>query len=224
MFSHIASLRNKGFNPTHIFDVGAHHGNWTNSCSDIFPTAKYYMFEAIDYTELQKYKQYSNIKVCNEVLNDKIETVTWYEMRNEGDSMFKEKTQHFSNCNEILRQTNTLNNCVNQYNIKINTNESVLIKIDCQGAEIPILKGASELLANTDFIILEVPMFGQYNENVPSFLEHIQYMDSIGYITYDIVDHHYVENFNIQVDVLFIKKTHALCTTVQQMLLHKMIL
>ena len=33
-----------------------------------------------------------------------------------------------------------------------------------------------------------MPLFGQYNEGVPNFLEHIKFMDSIGFITFDIVD------------------------------------
>lgn len=51
--------------------------------------------------------------------------------------------------------------------------KNILIKIDCQGAEIPILKGSTKILNSVDFIIIEMPFFGQYNENVPNFLEHI---------------------------------------------------
>ncbi len=92
------------------------------------------------------------------------------------------------------------------------------IKIDCQGAEIPILKGSVSILERTDFIILEIPLFGQYNEGVPNFLEHIQFMDSIGFIPYDIIDNHYIHGFNIQIDMLFINKKHEFNTTISQIL------
>ena len=71
------------------------------------------------------------------------------------------------------------------------------------------VKGSTSILEKTDFIILEIPLFGQYNEGVPDFLEHITFMNSIGFITYDIIDNHYINDFNMQVDVLFINKNHS---------------
>ena len=49
---------------------------------------------------------------------------------------------------------------------------------------------------------------GKYNENVPNFIEHIEYMDSIGYILYDIIEIHKIENIIIQLDIIFIKKKY----------------
>lgn len=74
-------------------------------------------------------------------------------------------------------------------------------------------------MKKTDFIILEIPLFGQYNENVPSFIEHINFMNSIGFVTYDIADNHYINGFNMQVDVLFINKNHSFNTIVNELLL-----
>ena len=96
--------------------------------------------------------------------------------------------------------------------------ENIFIKIDCQGAEIPILKGSSLILDRTDFIVLEIPFFGQYNDSVPTFLEHIQYMDSINFVPYDIVDNHYINGYNMQIDMLFINKNHKFITDVQKKL------
>jgi hypothetical protein len=65
---------------------------------------------------------------------------------------------------------------------------------------------------------LEIPLFGQYNERAPNFLEHMIFMDSIGFTTYDIVDNHYINNFNMQVDVLFINKNHEFHYTVNELI------
>jgi hypothetical protein len=88
-----------------------------------------------------------------------------------------------------------------------------------KGAELFILKGATNILEKTDFIILEVPLFGQYNENVPNFLEHIFYMNTLGFVVYDIIANHYVNDFNMQVDILFINKNHSFNTLVNELLL-----
>jgi len=218
MFARIDALKKKGYAPTHVFDIGAYHGHWTTQCSAIFPEAHFFMFEAIQYDELNRFRGFSNVHVFNELLNDKVENVVWNEMRNTGDSMFKEKTLHFNNCNQLTRQTTTLNKCLADSNISFNGDEQIFIKVDCQGAELPIIKGASDLLSRTDFIILEMPLFGQYNEGVPTFLEHIQYMDSIGFVPYDIIERHYINNFNMQVDIMFINREHPLNVIVQEQL------
>ena len=218
MFDRIEILKEKGYFPDTILDIGAHHGNWTNSMKQIYNDSKYYLFEAIDYSELHQFNNDNNVKVCNILLNDKIEDVNWYQMKNTGDSIFKEKTHHFNNCEIIKRRTIDLNNYSSITNILQNS-KNILIKIDCQGAEIPILKGATSILEKTDFIILEIPLFGQYNEGVPNFLEHIVFMNTLGFVTYDIVDNHYINNFNMQVDVLFINKNHKFNTIVNELLL-----
>ena len=219
MFDKINILKQKGYYPDTILDIGAHQGFWTIDMKQIYNNSKYYLFEANDYNELNVFNNDNNVKVYNNiVLNDKIEEIDWYCIKGTGDSMFKEKTKHYINCNSIKRETIDLNTHILKNNL-FQESKNILIKIDCQGAEISILKGASSILEKTDFILLEIPLFGQYNNGIPNFLEHIQYMNSIGFITYDIVESHYINNFNMQLDVVFINKNHEFNKTVNQLLL-----
>jgi FkbM family methyltransferase len=218
MFDRIRILKEKGYFPDSILDIGAHHGNWTNDMKRIYSDSKYFLFEAINYDELNRFNHDNNVKVFNLLLNDKVEQVNWYQMKNTGDSIFKEKTHNFNDCEIIKRETIDLNTFILQNNL-LQESKNILIKIDCQGAEIPILKGSTSIFEKTDFIILEIPLFGEYNEGVPNFLEHIEYMNSIGFVTYDIVDNHYINNFNMQLDVLFINKKHEFNQIVNKLLL-----
>ena len=218
MFDKIQILKHKGYNPDTILDIGAHHGNWTNSMMQIYPDSNYYLFEAIDYSELLQFNNTNNVTTYNTLLNDKEEEVNWYQMKNTGDSIFREKTHHFSNCEVIKRKSTDLNSHILKHNI-LQGADNILIKIDCQGAEIPILKGATSILNKTAFIILEIPFFGQYNDGVPSFLEHVAFMDSIGFVPYDMLESHYINGFNMQVDMMFINKTHSFNSIVNEALL-----
>jgi len=220
MFDKLQDLKNKGYYPDTILDIGAHFGNWTNSMKTIYNDSKYYLFEAIDYDELKQFNNDNNVKVYNVLLNDKIEQVNWYQKKNTGDTMFREKTFHFEDCEVIRRDTIDLNTHILVNNI-LQESKNIFIKIDCQGAEIPILEGSSNILANTDFIILEMPLFGQYNEGVPNFLEHISFMDKIGFVSYDILENHYINGFNMQIDTLFINKNHKFNTLANELLLIK---
>ena len=129
----------------------------------------------------------------------------------------KKGLNYFLNTKPIKRTTIDLDTIINRDNI-LKDAKNIFIKIDCQGAEIPILKGSKQILSRTDFIVLEMPLFGQYNEGVPNFLEHIQFMDNIGFIPFDIVDNHYINNFNMQIDMLFINKNHEFNKIVQEKL------
>lgn len=92
-----------GYYPYAILDIGAHHGNWTESMLSIYPYSKYYLFEGINYKQLNRFQNNPNIYVRNELLNDKIEDIDWYEEKNTGDSFFKEKTKHFLKTNPIYQ-------------------------------------------------------------------------------------------------------------------------
>ena len=106
MFPKLESLKQKGYYPDAILDIGAHHGHWSNNMKSIYNNCPYYLFEGINYPELTHFKNRSpNTNVYNVVLNDKIDKVNWYQMKNTGDSIFREKTQHFTNCEIIVVDT-----------------------------------------------------------------------------------------------------------------------
>lgn len=200
----LQKLKSFGFKPQYILDIGANKGKWTiEVMKKVFSKSHYTLVEAIEYDELNKLSlKYENIVFKNLLLDEKEHTVTWYEKRNTGDSFFKENTGYFHDCKEIKRKTTTLD-------ISFSNNEFFdLIKIDCQGAEIPILKGGKNIAEKASIIILEVPFMGEYNIGAPNFYEHINYMENIGYRVYDIVELHRVENILIQIDIIFIKKGH----------------
>ena len=200
----LQKLKSFGFEPKNILDIGANKGKWTLEIKKkVFPKAEYTLIEAIDYEELEKLSvKHDNINYKNILLDEIEHFVTWYEKRNTGDSLFKENTGYFDDCKEIKRSATTLD-------LVFNKNEVFeLIKIDCQGAEIPILKGGNNLVQKSSVIILEVPFMGEYNIGAPNFYEHINYMENIGYRVFDIVELHRVDNILIQIDIIFIKQGH----------------
>jgi FkbM family methyltransferase len=213
MFQHLSLLKDKGYTPDTILDIGAYHGHWTHNMLSIYPNAQYLLFEAIDYKELEYYNDARNIQQFHVLLYSREAEVDWYEQRNTGDSIFRERTRYFKDCVAVKREAITLNSFIRKEKLLIDS-KHILIKIDCQGAEIPILQGATDVLCKTDFIVLEMPFFGSYNEGVPTFLEHIQFMNDIGFIPYDVLEHHYINGFNMQIDMLFINKNHPFNTAV----------
>ena len=200
----LQKLKSFGFEPKNILDIGANKGKWTLEIKKkVFSKAEFTLIEAIDYEELEKLSlKHDNINYKNILLDEVEHLVTWYEKRNTGDSLFRENTGYFDDCKEIKRTTTTLDKVFQKNEV------FELIKIDCQGAEIPILKGGNILVQKSSVIILEVPFMGEYNIGAPNFYEHINYMENIGYRVFDIVELHRVDNILIQIDIIFIKKGH----------------
>ena len=200
----LKKLKSFGFDPKNILDIGANKGKWSIEVrKKVFPNAEYILIEAIDYEELKKISAKNhNISFINLLLDDVEHNVTWYEKRNTGDSIYKENTSYFKDCEEIVKKTTTLDKSFpSNYDFD-------LIKIDCQGAELPILRGGKKLVQSASVIILEVPFMGEYNIGVSNFFEHIKYMDQIDYRVFDIVELHRVDDILIQIDLIFIKKGH----------------
>jgi len=200
----LKTLKSFGFEPRNILDIGANKGKWTLEIKKkVFPKAEYTLIDAIDYDEAKKVSfKNKNINFINILLDELEHNVTWYEKRNTGDSLFKENTGYFDDCKEIKRNTTTLDSVFKKSEF------FELIKIDCQGAEIPILKGGKRLVEQASVIILEIPFMGEYNIGALNFYEHINFMENIGYRVFDIVELHRVDNILIQIDIIFIKKGH----------------
>ena len=66
MFEHIkAHLKNNGYIPDTIIDIGACYGVFTDKMLDIFPSSNYYLFEAKNNPEIQKFLVKNNVKTFN---------------------------------------------------------------------------------------------------------------------------------------------------------------
>ena len=202
-------LSELGFKPKTILDLGAYHGWWSLQMkNEVFPEATYTLVEAIDYKELNRLK---NMEVHVALLDSEKRERIWYEGRNTGDSMYKERTAFYNDCKVYKRQTTTLDSLLPGRKFD-------LIKIDCQGAEIPILSGGNKIMSKSSLIMLEVPFVCEYNEDAPDFSEHIKFMKKNNFVVIDIMDQHRPSNILVQIDLLFIHKDHYLLPIIQELI------
>ena len=77
------------------------------------------------------------LKKYNELLFDKIEEVKWYELRNTGDSIFKEKTHYFTDCSYVTRKTIDLDSHLLNHQINFENVKNIFIKIIRKRENIP---------------------------------------------------------------------------------------
>jgi hypothetical protein len=92
-----------------------------------------------------------------------------------GNSYFKEATGFFDG-KKTQRITNSIDNIARLYGLP----KPDLVKMDVQGAEFDILRGAVETFKDTRDFILEL-QHEHYNEGAPLADTVIQYMNEAGY-------------------------------------------
>lgn len=202
----LMGLKELGLEAKSILDIGACYGHWSEQVQkNVYPDASYTLIDAIDYN-VTKVK---DSVFYNAILADMEKDVIWYELKNTGDSFFKENTKFFKGCDGTTKRAVTLDS------LFPNGTSFDIIKIDCQGSELSILAGGGETIKNASVIILEMPFMGEYNSGAPKFLEYIQYMDSIGFIPYDIIEFHHYNDILVHIDFVFIRKTHEIVNKIQ---------
>lgn len=208
MFTHINYLKQLGYDPGLVIDIGAYKGKWTTFGKKIFPSSAFLMIEpqAAKEEELKKVAgRFSNV-FYKMILTGKEnnDSVSFFEMET-GSSIYGEQT---GTAREVKHyQMKTLDTVMKEYNFQ----GSYFLKLDVQGAEIDVLEGAPETLQKTDFILLEASLLN-YNQGAPLVADLIAWLNKNDFVLFDICDQQRRNNNTtlVQADLLFSKRNSAI--------------
>ena len=197
----ISNLLNKNIEINNIYDIGAFKGEWTNQLySSCLKNKKFYLFEAN--IENEKFLKKYNHKYFIETLSDKRKKVKFYSIANTGDSYYIEQTNFYNkNIKPKIQITSTLDILKKKNKLPYPD----FLKIDTQGSEIDILKGAQKTLKKCKIILLECPIIS-YNKGAPNINDYIKYLNSIGFIPFEPGEIHRIDHVFVQIDIFFLKK------------------
>lgn len=185
--SHFFSLlKRQGFNPRHIVDVGANHGNWTRTAVRFFPDAQYTLIEPQEF--LKKHVQdliESGYKIrwITAGAGAAAEQLAFTLASRDDSSTFNltEEEAKSAGFQQILVEVKTLNEIVRSAGLAAD-----MVKIDAEGLDLKVLAGASELFAHTEIFLAEVNINGTYKENGAEAV--IKFMNEKGYRLMEITD------------------------------------
>ena len=210
MINKFTRLRNEGFKPKTVLDIGAWRGTWARSFTHIFPYADILLFEANPISE--PYLKESNYRYFNKLLwkysNVEKDFYTLTEDLsniNTGSSLYIENTPVYNEITTVIKKikTETLDNLLKENNIT----DINFIKIDVQGSELDIFDGAENMFKDNfiEFILMELSI-KEYNKGTPDFYQCLNYMEKKGFYPFDIFEIHEWEDRVFQIDVLFVNK------------------
>ena len=166
------------FIPNVCYDIGASVLHWTRHAERLWPNSKLILFDAFEPAKIL-YSKYDNyIGVLSDEDNKQVK---FYQNDQyfAGNSYYREVGSDYNPYNEniyILKNTRSLDSIVNERWYPYPD----LIKIDVQGAELDIIKGASNVLSHTKYLIVELQHVN-YNDGAPLYNETITYLESIGW-------------------------------------------
>lgn len=177
-------LQSQGFNPTLIFDVGAYRGDFARECLRVWPSVEIACFEPLPHRlpDLRELQQESAQKISvypcllgasdqSEVVFHQVETASSVlverENRNHPTAIYPMKTIDMLITEEFLGRTPDF------------------LKLDVQGYELEVLKGADHALAKIQVVLAEVNLL-DIHENVPLLAELVAWLNDQNFVAFDI--------------------------------------
>lgn len=196
--------RRSGFQPTAIVDVGAYIGDWARMAHELFPSSSIVMIDANPENEAAladtARKLGANAKCFIALLGpERSEKVTLFQNRT-GTSVLKELTTYQTKQVEVPMFT------IDELLAGEGLVGPLLLKLDVQGFELEVLRGAGRVLAESELVVLEVSTL-PFNEGAPLFAEVISFMADRGFDVFDFCGQARRDSDSalFQIDVLFAK-------------------
>lgn len=201
----LQEIAKRGFQPKTILDIGAFEGKWTALVAEIWPQAHFIMVEPNiakkDLLENQVRGVDAEIHFC--LLGAEDGKTVPFAFMEAGSSVLEERSDVPRKIVELpLTRLDTLLDCRSDID---------LMKVDAQGYELEILKGASNALKGTKAVILEVALI-EINRGAPLMHEVIRFMHEIGFISYEVLEFHRrpLDRALNQIDIFFVREDSPL--------------
>lgn len=204
----LTALRDLGFHPGTICDVGASDGSWSRQLRDIFPGARYFCVDPLIENRAsldQLCAEFSNVSYWQGCLGSKTGKAI-LNVDGAGTSVFR---GHTGNPYGIQREVGleTLDALIRSGVCP----EPDLLKLDVQGYELEVLKGATNALRKIQAVIAEVSFF-PFQTGMPLFHVVTGHLAEHGFLAYDVLGLclRPLDGALAQADLLFLQEAHPL--------------
>jgi len=193
-------IKELGFEPRTVIDVGAALG--TFELYEVFPESRHLLIEPI--VENEPYLA----QICRKIGN--AEYIIAAATREPGRvklTVHPDLVHSSTSENQAASEENPYTRTIPAITLDQICRERkleapYLIKVDVDGSEVEVLAGATQILKETEYVIVEVSLFGQ-------MYEVINFMSSQGFVAYDFVNLAWrpLDNALWQCDLAFVKES-----------------
>lgn len=181
------TLKDFNFQPKHIVDIGANHGTWTREALQHFPNAYYTLLEPQSWLKdsmLDLLEKNNKIHFHPVGAGEKQGSFNFTIVDRDDSCSFRYTKEEAEKAGfkQIEIPVVTLNDLLANSELPVPD----IIKIDAEGLDIEVLKGASNYLGKTEVFMVEAGVVNKQFSN--SFLKLINFMDENNYRLFEITD------------------------------------
>lgn len=194
-----------GFTPKHIVDVGANRGDWTRTALRYFPQAQYTVFEPQgELLRGSDLESNARVRICP--MGAGPETSTMKLSKHARDDSFSfaltEEQAAALGREQVEAPVVALDDFLPQQGIPYPD----MLKIDAEGWDLEVLKGAEKCAANAEVVLLEAAVMNKlFTNKVETVASEMQ---DRGLVLFDITDLNRTQKHNALwlVEAAFVKK------------------
>ena len=204
----LAAMKRRGFHPRIAIDIGAYTGEWTLSLRQLFPTTRVLMIEpqAARQERLEALAHvHDGVEFAPALLGAaSAKRVTFFQsetassvLRDPGNGGVRPVEMEMTTLDALTRGTPFAG--------------ADFLKLDVQGYELEVLKGAAHVLASVEAVMMEVNLIAVY-EGAPLADEVVAFMAARGFRAYDVCTffRRPLDNALWQMDMVFVRTTSPL--------------
>ncbi len=166
-----------------VIDVGANKGDWTNYFIEKNQSAKMLLFEPSSnaYNHLLKvFDSNPNITIDNEALSDAEGETYFFEEDDMGETSSLVSSFSNTNAKKTLVKITTIDKAMERHNLK----KIDFLKIDAEGYDLHVLKGATKTLALQKIKFLQFEYNSPWAEAGSTLIDAINFLKQHGYETF----------------------------------------
>ena len=193
-------LEDNGHSVQVVYDIGAFDGNWSKQLKRRNTKIKNFILFEPNQCHSDSLKAAGG-QIVHEVLSDNERQTLFYSTGGTGDSIYPEYLGTHENVEPRQITTKPLDQVVKNLNLK----DPCLVKIDCQGAELDIIKGGTITLRKSKALIIECSLL-EMNKGGSSIEQIIKAASELDFHPYSMAGCNFVEEQLTQIDLVFINK------------------
>jgi FkbM family methyltransferase len=204
-------LRQRGYAPRVIYDIGAADGTWARFALGVFPEAHIVCFEPLT-------ERVSALKQLESESKGRVRFLQFgvgdadVDLRiGVSESLF-DSSFAYGAAHSRIASVRTLETLLRTEKLELPS----FVKIDVQGFEKRVIDGGPSVFAHADLVLMEC-QFLPFCEDMRTLDQTIAHMSSIGFIPYEFVDllRRPLDGAMGQCDILFVKRNHELVSNVR---------
>lgn len=199
-------IKNLGFNPAHIVDVGANRGTWTRNALQFFPDAHYSLFEPQAYLSASFNDLLRNpkIKFYAKGVGQRsgIMDLTTSDRDDSFSFSFTAEQAQARGRTQVKAPVVALD----EFLPTLDLPAPDLVKIDAEGWDLEVLKGAKNTISNAQVVLMEAAVMSKAFTN--SVAKTTEAMSDMDFCVFDITDLNRTQKHNALwlMELAFVKK------------------